>query len=128
MLGAWQGTFFEAFCQEIDPAKKEIIACAPPGADMDEACFKIPYDILLLGAFLFLHVQQQQHPAACRCLYMSAGCAAVGSVNNTFGIKGVEEHTFFFKNIEDANRLRRRVSECFERASLPQTTEEVAPC
>ena len=56
---------------------------------------------------------------------MPAGCAAVGSVNNTFGIKGVEEHTFFFKNIEDAHKLRRRVSECFERASLPQTTEEV---
>jgi NADH:ubiquinone reductase (non-electrogenic) len=52
-------------------------------------------------------------------------CAAVGSVNNTFGIKGVQEHTQFFKNVEDANRLRRRVSECFERASLPQTSEAV---
>ena len=51
--------------------------------------------------------------------------AAVGSINNTFGIKGVQEHTMFFKNIDDANRLRRRMSDCFERASLPQTSEEV---
>ena len=48
---AWQGTFFEAFCQEIDPAKKEIVACVPPGPDMDEACFKIAYDILLIGVW-----------------------------------------------------------------------------
>jgi NADH dehydrogenase FAD-containing subunit len=49
----------------------------------------------------------------------------VGSINNTFGIKGVQEHTMFFKNIDDANRLRRRMSDCFERASLPQASEEV---
>ena len=49
----------------------------------------------------------------------------MGSINNTFGIKGVQEHTMFFKNIDDANRLRRRMSDCFERASLPQASEEV---
>ncbi len=43
----------------------------------------------------------------------------VGSVNNTFGIEGVKEHCQFFKSIEDANTLRRRISECFERAALP---------
>ena len=52
-------------------------------------------------------------------------CAAVGSINNTFGIKGVAEHTIFFKSIEDANRLRRQVSECFERAALPHTSQQV---
>lgn len=31
---------------------------------------------------------------------------AQGSVNNTFGIKGVQEHCFFMKSIEDAHRLR----------------------
>lgn len=49
---------------------------------------------------------------------------AVGCTNNTFGVKGVEEHAFFFKSIEDAGRLRRHVSECFERAALPQTPPE----
>ncbi|GIM04019.1 hypothetical protein Vretimale_8656 [Volvox reticuliferus] len=49
---------------------------------------------------------------------------AVGSVNNTFGIKGVDQYCFYFKSIEDAGRLRARVSECFERAALPATPEE----
>jgi hypothetical protein len=50
----------------------------------------------------------------------------VGSVNNTFGIKGVQEYCNFFKSVEDANALRCRVSECFERASLPGTPPEVS--
>lgn len=54
-------------------------------------------------------------------------CAQVGSVNNTFGIPGVAQYCNFFKSIEDANSLRRRVSECFERASLPATPEAVSP-
>lgn len=49
----------------------------------------------------------------------------MGSINNTFGIKGVGEHTIFFKSIEDANRLRRQVSECFERAALPHSSVKV---
>lgn len=47
----------------------------------------------------------------------------VGSVNNTFGIKGVQEHCMLFKTIQDANNLRRRISECFERASLPHVSD-----
>lgn len=44
-------------------------------------------------------------------------------MNNTFGIKGVQQYCNFFKSIEDANSLRNRVSECFERAALPATPE-----
>lgn len=40
--------------------------------------------------------------------------------------QGVAEYCCYFKSIEDANALRRRVSECFERAALPQTPEEVS--
>lgn len=39
--------------------------------------------------------------------------------------QGVQEHTFFFKSIANANALRQRVCECFERAALPQTSQEV---
>ena len=49
----------------------------------------------------------------------------MGSSNNTFGIKGVEDYCFFFKSITNANELRRRMSECFERAALPHTSPEV---
>ncbi|KAI7836386.1 hypothetical protein COHA_009749 [Chlorella ohadii] len=123
-----KGKFFEAKCTDIMPEEKTIVACFPGGclvlscskalfnlvlgshawkktivacfpedAGFPEACFKIPYDYLVLG---------------------------VGSINNTFNIQGVEENTMFFKTVEDAARLRLRISECFERAALPQTTPE----
>lgn len=96
VLGS-KGKFFEAKCTEILPDEKSIVACFPEDAGFPEACFKLPYDVLILG---------------------------VGCVNNTFGIQGVAEHTNFFKSVEDASKLRLRVSECFERAALPQTTAE----
>ncbi|KAI3439031.1 hypothetical protein D9Q98_001441 [Chlorella vulgaris] len=92
-----KGKFFEAQCTDILPEEKSIVACFPEDAGFPEACFKISYDYLVLG---------------------------VGSVNNTFGIQGVGQHTMFFKSVEDASRLRLRISECFERAALPQTTPE----
>lgn len=92
-----KGDYYEAVCKAIDPVRKELVACFPKDAGLDEACFKIKYDMLIIG---------------------------VGSVNNTFGIKGVQEHCQFFKSVEDANNLRRRISECFERAALPYTMEE----
>jgi Pyridine nucleotide-disulphide oxidoreductase len=93
-----KGAFYEAECQSVDPVKKELIACFPKDAGFPESCFRMGYDHLIVS---------------------------VGSVNNTFGIKGVAEHCFFFKAIEDASRLRSQVSECFERASLPYTSDEV---
>ena len=38
----------------------------------------------------------------------------------------MKEHTIQFKCIEDAGALRQRVCECFERAALPETSEEEA--
>eukprot|EP00884_Botryococcus_braunii_P007779 jgi/Botrbrau1/17001/Bobra.49_2s0060.1 len=93
-----KGKYFEAVAQSIDPVSKTLVACFPKDAGMDEACFKVPYDILVL---------------------------AVGSVNNTFGIQGVEDYCFFFKSVDDANRLRSHVSELFERAALPGCFPEV---
>lgn len=62
----------------------------------------------------------------CRlCSIANILAAGVGSINNTFGIKGVQENTFFFKSITDASKLRRQVSECFERAALPNTSPQV---
>jgi NADH dehydrogenase FAD-containing subunit len=52
----------------------------------------------------------------------------VGSVNNTFGVQGVREHCQFFKTIEDATRLRKRISECFERAALPNVSAAPLKC
>eukprot|EP00798_Chlamydomonas_sp_ICE-L_P004949 gene4949-34725_t len=90
--------FFEALCKDINPEKKEMVCCYPADNGIATSCFKLEYDVLVM---------------------------AVGCVNNTFGIKGVDEHCFYFKSIEDANKLRSRLSECFERASLPDTSEEI---
>jgi len=95
MIG--KGVYYEAICQSIDPDAKELVCCFPKDAGLDQACFKINYDILI---------------------------TAVGSINNTFGTPGVEDNCYFFKTIDDAKRLRQRVSELFERAALPYVPEE----
>ena len=51
-------------------------------------------------------------------------CEKVGAVTNTFGVPGVEENCFFLKKMEEANELRKRINECFEIASLPNTSPE----
>jgi len=89
--------FFEANCQQVDTKNKRVIACFPKDSGFPEACFQVPYDILV---------------------------CSVGSTNNTFGCPGVTENCLFFKSIEDAKKLRLRISECFERASLPYTSDE----
>lgn len=84
--------------QTVDPMKKTLTACFPEDAGFPQACFRMQYDHLIVS---------------------------VGSTNNTFGVKGVQEHCFFFKGIRDAAKLRRHISECFERAALPYTSPEV---
>jgi NADH:ubiquinone reductase (non-electrogenic) len=93
-----KGEYYEAECQSIDPDTKTLTACFPQHTGLPNACFNMTYDHLIV---------------------------AVGSVNNTFGIEGVQNHCFFFKSIGDANKLRRQLSECFERAALPYTPPEV---
>ena len=44
-----QAEYFEAACTEVDPVKKEVVACFPEDTGMDELCFRVPYDILVLG-------------------------------------------------------------------------------
>ncbi|KAG8907188.1 hypothetical protein FRB99_005160 [Tulasnella sp. 403] len=48
---------------------------------------------------------------------------AVGSVSATYGVRGLE-HCFQLKTIEDAQKIRRRIVENFEIASLPTTSPE----
>ncbi|XP_011085368.1 external alternative NAD(P)H-ubiquinone oxidoreductase B4, mitochondrial [Sesamum indicum] len=49
---------------------------------------------------------------------------AMGARSNTFNTPGVLEHAHFLKEIEDAQRIRRTVIDCFERASLPSVSED----
>jgi NADH dehydrogenase FAD-containing subunit len=49
---------------------------------------------------------------------------AVGASTNTYGIKGVRENCLFLKQIDDASNIRRAIVNCFERANVPQLSEE----
>ncbi|TGJ85610.1 hypothetical protein E0Z10_g3138 [Xylaria hypoxylon] len=49
---------------------------------------------------------------------------AVGSYAQTFGIEGVKEHANFLRNVGDARNIRMKILQCFEKASLPITTDE----
>ncbi|KAK4786184.1 hypothetical protein SAY86_002873 [Trapa natans] len=49
---------------------------------------------------------------------------AMGARSNTFNIPGVEENYKFLKEVEDAQEIRRSVIDCFEKASLPNLSEE----
>ncbi|XP_057966288.1 external alternative NAD(P)H-ubiquinone oxidoreductase B3, mitochondrial-like [Malania oleifera] len=49
---------------------------------------------------------------------------AMGARANTFNTPGVVEHCHFLKEVEDAQRIRRSVIDCFERASLPNLSDE----
>ena len=44
---------------------------------------------------------------------------AVGAISNTFRVPGVAEHALYLRELHEARQLRRRIIECFERASLP---------
>ncbi|XP_047079519.1 external alternative NAD(P)H-ubiquinone oxidoreductase B2, mitochondrial-like [Lolium rigidum] len=90
--------FWEAECFKIDPAKKKIHCRSNTGTNFDgNGEFLVDYDYLVV---------------------------AVGARSNTFNTPGVEENCHFLKEVEDAQKIRRSVMDCFEKASLPYLNEE----
>ncbi|KAH9975270.1 FAD/NAD-P-binding domain-containing protein [Lactifluus volemus] len=49
---------------------------------------------------------------------------AVGAETQTFGIPGVKEHACFMKEIQDAEKFKRRFMDCVESAGFPGQREE----
>ncbi|CEM16721.1 unnamed protein product [Vitrella brassicaformis CCMP3155] len=47
-----------------------------------------------------------------------------GVKSSSFGVKGVYENCYFLKEVDDARRLRSAVQDRFERANIPEVTEE----
>ncbi len=64
---------------------------------LDGGSFRLPYDMLVI---------------------------AVGTVNNTYNIRGVEQHALFLKELIDARTIRERIIDCFERAAQPSVGNE----
>lgn len=91
-------TFCQAHCLRIDAENRRIL-CRPV-ADLDELGkmeFEVEYDYLVL---------------------------AVGAMANTFNTPGVEEYCHFLKEIEDAEKIRESIVDCFELAAIPDVDEE----
>ncbi|PKA45698.1 NAD(P)H dehydrogenase B3, mitochondrial [Apostasia shenzhenica] len=90
--------FYEAECYKIDPTNKKVLCRSNIGTNLDgNGEFDLEYDYLVV---------------------------AMGARSNTFNTPGVPEHCHFLKEIEDAQRIRRSVMNCFEKASLPNLSEE----
>lgn len=90
--------FVEAECTKIDAANKKVICKdASHLKCKGKEEFELEYDYLVV---------------------------AVGATSNTFGTKGVVEYCNFLKEIEDAEKIRGRIVDCFETASLPHLSDE----
>ncbi|CAM6092499.1 unnamed protein product [Calypogeia fissa] len=96
--GKQQVKLYEAECMDIDPVKKQL-HCRDVSdvLSKEKENFIVDYDYLVI---------------------------AVGGLSNTFGTEGVEEHCHFLKELEDAERIRQSVIDCFETASLPHLTDD----
>ncbi|KAG0570049.1 hypothetical protein KC19_6G135600 [Ceratodon purpureus] len=90
--------FVEAECTKIDGVNKKVLCKdASHLKCKGKEEFELEYDYLVV---------------------------AVGATSNTFGTKGVEQYCHFLKEIEDAEKIRGRIVDCFETASLPNLTDE----
>ncbi|KAF5180731.1 External alternative NAD(P)H-ubiquinone oxidoreductase [Thalictrum thalictroides] len=90
--------FLEAECYKIDAKNKKVHCRSSQKAGSEgKEEFIVDYDYLVV---------------------------AMGARANTFNTPGVEEHTHFLKEIEDAQNIRRNVIDCFEKANLPNLSDE----
>jgi|SRR4030095_2082038 len=49
---------------------------------------------------------------------------SVGEITNTYGIEGVNQYAYFLREVADARKIRIKVIDCFENASLPGLSDE----
>lgn len=90
-------TFYEAECEDVD-FEKQVVYCKDTSAYKGPAdSFALHYDKLVV---------------------------AVGAEPNTFGVKGVKEHTFFLKEAEHSKKIRSRLMDVLESISYPEISEE----
>lgn len=90
--------FREAECLQIDAVNKKVYCRSNPDNNLGgEENFTVDYDYLVI---------------------------AMGARSNTFNTPGVVENCHFLKEVEDAQKIRRTVIDCFEKATLPSISEE----
>ncbi|KAL2341959.1 hypothetical protein Fmac_009899 [Flemingia macrophylla] len=90
--------FSEAECFKIDAGNRKVYCRSSVNNNMNgKEEFAVDYDYLII---------------------------AVGANVNTFNTPGVVENCHFLKEVEDAQKIRRTVIDCFERANLPDVSED----
>ncbi|KAH8996223.1 FAD/NAD-P-binding domain-containing protein [Lactarius akahatsu] len=90
-------TVIEAQAKSVDPIAKTITFADESEVQGEVSSTTIPFDYLVY---------------------------AVGAETQTFGIPGVKEHACFMKEIQDAERFKRRFMDCVESAGFPGQREE----
>nr|XP_043609639.1 external alternative NAD(P)H-ubiquinone oxidoreductase B2, mitochondrial-like [Erigeron canadensis] len=86
--------YFEAECFKIDAQNKKVYCRSTKNQEEE---FVVDYDYLVV---------------------------AMGARVNTFNTPGVEENCLYLKEVEDAQKIRRKVIDCFEKANLPNISDE----
>jgi NADH:ubiquinone reductase (non-electrogenic) len=89
--------FFEAAATSVDAKNKTVVCRDESDVQSVNPEFSLRYDKLVI---------------------------AVGSPCNTFGTPGVREHAVFLKEVDDALRIRTKLADLLETASLPGVSEE----
>lgn len=101
-------TYYQAYCHSIDTKNKmvicrniekqnEIAVLQREQSRQNTAGFELPYDILIIS---------------------------VGEVTNTYNIEGAKENAYLLREVTDARKIRVKVIDCFEEASLPELALE----
>ncbi|KAL5581905.1 hypothetical protein UlMin_014347 [Ulmus minor] len=89
--------FFEAECVKVDATSKKVMCRSNIESLVGNDEFSLEYDYLVV---------------------------ALGAQVNTFNTPGVAENCHFLKEVEDAQKIRRSVIDCFEKACLPSLSED----
>ncbi|XP_020214940.1 external alternative NAD(P)H-ubiquinone oxidoreductase B1, mitochondrial [Cajanus cajan] len=89
--------FWEAECVKIDSSNKKVFCRSNIENLVGSGEFSLDYDFLVV---------------------------AIGAQVNTFNTPGVKENCHFLKDVEDAQKIRLSVIDCFEKAVLPSLSDE----
>lgn len=91
--------YYEADATKIDYEKKVVYINDDSEIKGSTSMNEVPFDMLVIG---------------------------VGAENATFGIPGVKDHACFLKEVNDAQKIRKRIMDCCETATFKdQTPEEI---
>ncbi|GAA5922810.1 hypothetical protein JCM1841_000715 [Sporobolomyces salmonicolor] len=117
----WPVTFHQAWCDEIDLQHKRIKCMPAIASDARKAInarMSSETDDTLKPAMAF--------PGADKGFELGYDklVIAVGAYSQTFGTEGVKEYATFLKDVRDARKIRSRILECFELASLPTVNDQ----